>query len=88
MTEEELIGLWANDPIQGTRLPAFKRHYEKHHAAVAAVDEAQYLRKAVEFSRNPRGRGVPVPGVRRWQKLGRYIDLTPSREIVSLGATE
>jgi hypothetical protein len=92
VTEAELEGVWVIDPIQESRLIAFRRHYRKHRLNVEAEDEAQYLRKAIEFSRNLRGRGSPVPGltpgVRRWQKQGRYIDMTPDNEIVSFGATE
>jgi hypothetical protein len=91
-SEVDLEGVWAVDPILGTRLAAFIRHYVKHKDAVDAQDEAQYLRKAIAFAQECRGHGQDVagltPGVRRWRKQGRYIDITLGGEIVSFGATE
>lgn len=92
MTEEELVGLWVVDPVQGTRMAAATRHYKVHGEEVGANDLDQYVRKAVAFSqeskkRNGAGRAVSglIPDVRRWKKSGRYIDVAPNGEVVSFG---
>ena len=58
---------------------------------VGASDLRQYLRKAKEFARNlKRARKVGrvkgrTPGVIRYEKNGRYIDLAPNGDIISFG---
>jgi hypothetical protein len=92
VTEEELKGIWAVDPVKGSCLAAFTYHYRKHRSEVGAENEQQYLRKAIEFKRTKRGRGEPIQGlttgVRRWIKSRKYIDMNASSEIVSFGAAD
>ena len=92
MTEEELVGIWVIDPVRETRLAAVTRHYEVHGEEVDADDLDQYVRKSVAFSQEARKRNGPgkivnglIPNVRRWKKLGRYIDVAANGEIVSFG---
>lgn len=92
MTEEELEGVWAVDPIQRTRIVLLQYHFDIHGSEVDAVDIQQYLHKATAFAvtakhKNGRGRSVEgkTPGVRRWEKLGKYVDITSDGEIVSFG---
>jgi len=92
VTEEELVGIWVTDPIHGTRLAAAIRHYEVHGAELGAEDLDQYVRKAVAFSQEAKKRnglgkivGGLIPNVRRWKKLGKYIDVATNGEVVSFG---
>ncbi|MMZ65775.1 hypothetical protein D1872_282080 [compost metagenome] len=72
----------------------FLKHYEKHGREVGATSFTQYFNKANEFSRNLKGRGVPVDGYtegamkyynkgRDWE---RYIIVDPDGKIISFGA--
>ena len=66
-------------------------HFNEHGEEVGASDLRQYLRKAKEFARNlKRARKVGrvkgrTPGVIRYEKNGRYIDLAPNGDIISFG---
>ena len=70
---------------------SIEHHYKKHGREVEASDVRQYLRKAKEFARTlKRARRVgevdgPTPGVVRYEKNGRYIDLAPNGDIISFG---
>lgn len=92
MTEEELEGVWIVDPVRQTRLAALDRHFERHGEERGAQDVDQYLRMAIAFARERRGRGYSVsgltPGVRRWKKAGKYIDVDPNGEVVSFGKSD
>jgi hypothetical protein len=65
-------------------------HFEKHGSEVGAESAEQYLRKAEAFKQNLQGAnsypvdGV-VPGVIRYVKNGKYIDLAPDGTVVSFG---
>ena len=66
-------------------------HFNKHGAEVGAQDVEQYVRKAEAFKQNLRGANSypvygEVPGVKRYVKNGKYIDLAPDGSIVSFGA--
>ena len=66
-------------------------HFSRHGTEVGAKDAAQYLRKAEGFSQNLRGaQKSPVPGdtpgVTRYKKLGKYIDIDSEGNIISFGA--
>ena len=93
LTEEQLVGVWIVDPIKKTRLAAAIWHFEKHKAALEATTLEQYVRQAIAFreeAKRRNGSGKPVVGktlgVRSWTKLGKFIHLAPSNEIVSFGA--
>ena len=92
LTEEELDGLWIEDPVQGTRLAAIAYHFQQHGQEVGAETIEQYLGKALALSQQKKGRGRRVPGwiqgVKRYVKQGRYVDIAPSGEIVSFGSRE
>lgn len=66
-------------------------HYEKHGKEVGAKSAADYLNKAIEFRRTAKKGVKPsnvsgeVPGVKRYRKNGKYIDLAPDGRIVSFG---
>ena len=70
---------------------SIEHHYKKYGREVEASDVRQYLRKAKEFARTlKRARRVgevdgPTPGVVRYEKNGRYIDLAPNGNIISFG---
>jgi len=90
LTEEQLEGIWIVDPIKGSRLASIEHHFRVHGMEVGANNLTQYLHKALAFkntARNRNGRGREIrgltPGVRRWEKQGKYIDLTSEGEIVS-----
>lgn len=93
LTEEQLVGIWIVDPIKRTRLASIQYHFGEHGANVGAKDLDQYLRQAIAFreeAKKRNGSGKPVVGktlgVRSWTKLGKFIHLAPSNEIVSFGA--
>lgn len=96
VTEEELEGIWIVDPRKKTRLASFQYHFTLHGAEVGAENIDQYLRQAVAFASERKGRGRPVkgetPGVKRWQKadlyITRYVDVAPTGEIVSFGRVQ
>ena len=96
VTEEELEGVWIVDPRKETRLAPLQYHFMLHGVEVGAENINQYLRQAVAFARERRGRGRPVrgetPGVKRWDKadlyITRYIDVTTAGEIVSFGRVQ
>jgi hypothetical protein len=59
---------------------------------VDAANLDQYFCKAVAFSQEAKKHNGPgkivsglIPNVRRWKKLGRYIDVAANGEIVSFG---
>ncbi len=94
MTEEQLVGVWIIDLVQGTRFASVRYHFEKHGPIVGAADIAEYVRLALRFRAEVRSRsgpGQPVigrtPGVRCWKKLGYFIHIAPNDEIVSFGTT-
>jgi len=91
-TEEELVGFWIVDPGQKARIAAIRYHFREHGKEVGAETVEQYLRKAVAFRQEKVGAGRPVdgptPGVKRYTKQGKFIDLAPSGEIVSFGDLE
>ena len=63
---------------------SIEHHYKKYGREVEASDVRQYLRKAKEFARNlKRARRIgevkgATPGVVRYEKMGKYIDLAPN----------
>ncbi len=70
---------------------SLQAHFDKHGAEVGAADAEQYLRKAEGFAQNLRGATrSPVdggtPGVTRYVKLGKYIDMTEDGTIISFGS--
>lgn len=92
MTEDELEGIWAVDPVRGSRLVLLQYHFEEHGAEVGAEDIDQYVRKAIAFAREKKGRGRDVIGTTEGVRRGRkehppwYVDITPNGEIVSFGS--
>ena len=92
LTEEELVGFWIVDPGQKTRIAAISYHFREHGREVGAETVEQYLRKAVAFRQEKVGSGRPVdgstPGVKRYVKLGKFVDIAPNGEIVSFGDLE
>ncbi len=74
-----------------TERDSFEDHYDRHRYQVGANNPDQYFRKAVEFKRTAKKgqKGKPVrgatPGVKRYVKSGKYIDLAPDGRIVSFG---
>jgi hypothetical protein len=70
---------------------ALRWHFEKHGGEVGAKTVEEYLRKAEGFAQNlkrARKSRVPgaTPGVTRYKKGGKYIDLDPDGNIISFGA--
>ena len=66
-------------------------HFRRHGTEVGATDEFHYLRQAEAFALRLRGaRRFPVegptPGVTRYVKAGKYIDIGPGGQIISFGA--
>ncbi|MDQ3254789.1 MAG: hypothetical protein M3R15_12930 [Acidobacteriota bacterium] len=87
-----LVVGWAKDPVTGRIADSIRHHFGKHAAEVGATDLGQYLRKAEAFARNLRGiKPTPVrgtsPGVLRYRKSGRYVDIDSDGKIVSFGVT-
>ncbi len=65
-------------------------HFKKHGSGVGATNIVQYHNKADAFRQNLSGASVSnvsgsVSGVKRYKKLGKYIDLDPNKLIVSFG---
>jgi RHS repeat-associated protein len=70
---------------------SLKAHFRKHGREVGASDPDQYLRKAEGFAQNLRGATKspaegPTPGVTRYKKLGKFIDLDADGNIISFGS--
>lgn len=87
---EELKKKWGKGSFKNTE-NSIEYHFNEHGEEVGASDLRQYLRKAKEFARNlKRARKVGrvkgrTPGVIRYEKNGRYIDLAPNGDIISFG---
>ena len=86
-----LVAGWAKDPVTGRIADSINYHFAEHGAKVGAKNVGQYLRKAEAFARNLRGvKPTPVegrtPGVLRYRKKGRYVDIAPDGKIVSFGS--
>ncbi|WXZ82744.1 hypothetical protein KST22_06495 [Fusobacterium nucleatum] len=87
---EELKKKWGGGSFDDVD-DSIEHHYKKHGEEVGASDLRQYLRKAKEFARNlKRARIVgrvkgKTPGVIRYEKMGKYIDLAPNGDIISFG---
>jgi RHS repeat-associated protein len=68
-------------------------HYERHKDEVGARDPIDYLNKAEEFKRTAKKRAKvtrvdgSTPGVKRYSKNGKYIDVEPGGGIISFGGT-
>jgi RHS repeat-associated protein len=87
---KSLVGGWAKDPVKNKISVSILYHYKEHGAEVGAKSVVQYLRKAQAFARNLKGvKPTPVagktPGVMRYRKAGKYIDLNSKGKIVSFG---
>ena len=87
---EELKKKWGKGSFKNTE-KSIEYHFNEHGEEVGASDLRQYLRKAKEFARNlKRARKVggvdgATPDVVRYEKNGKYIDLTPNGDIISFG---
>ena len=87
---EELKEKWGKGSFKNVE-DSVEYHFNEHGEKVGASDLRQYLRKAKEFARNlKRARKVGrvkgrTPGVVRYEKNGRYIDLAPNGDIISFG---
>ena len=87
---EELKKKWGKGSFDNVE-NSIENHFNKHGEEVGASDLRQYLRKAKEFARNLKrarkvGRvKVRTPGVIRYEKNGRYIDLAPNGDTISFG---
>ena len=87
---EELKKKWGKGSFKNTE-KSIEYHFNEHGEEVGASDLRQYLRKAKEFARNlKRARKVGrvkgrTPGVIRYEKNGKYIDLAPNGDIISFG---
>ena len=82
-------GIWGKGSFDSAS-ESLTEHFAKHGAEVGAKDIDQYLRKAEAFAQNLRGATKSVidgatPGVTRYKKLGKYIDLDRDGNIISLG---
>lgn len=84
-----LVSAWHKGSFN-RRSESIKYHFSEHGLRVGAENVGQYLRKSVAFRQQVRGRGIAVPGdtpgVRRYPKQERYIDLAPDGAIVSFGS--
>jgi hypothetical protein len=83
-------GRWAKGSYKSTE-ESLIDHYNKHGSSVGAKDVDQYLRQATQFAERLRGASKnPVDGatpyVKRYKKLGKYIDLDTLGNIMSFGA--
>ena len=87
---EELKKKWGKGSFENTE-NSVEYHFNEHGEEVGVRDLRQYLRKAKEFARNLKrarkvGRvKVRTPGVIRYEKNGRYIDLAPNGDTISFG---
>lgn len=87
---KELKEKWGEGSFDSVE-DSIEYHYKTHGEEVGASDLRQYLRKAKEFARNlKRARNLgevdgATPGVIRYEKNGRYIDLAPNGDIISFG---
>ena len=87
---EELKEKWGKGSFKNVE-DSVEYHFNEHGEEVGANDIRQYLRKAKEFARNlKRARIVgrvkgKTPGVIRYEKMGKYIDLAPNGDIISFG---
>lgn len=69
-------------------------HYNKHGKDVGAKSAASYLNKSIQWRKTAKKgakvKSIPgeVPGVKRYSKNGRYIDLAPDNRIISFGTTK
>lgn len=66
-------------------------HFKTHGRGVSATNIVQYHNKADAFRQNLSGASVSnvsgsVVGVKRYKKLGKYIDLDPNKLIISFGS--
>jgi hypothetical protein len=82
-------GKWGKGSY-GSPEESLLEHFKKHGRQVGADDVDQYLRKAEGFAQNLRGaKKDPVegatPGVTRYRKLGKYIDIDKDGNIISFG---
>ncbi|MEG4367187.1 RHS repeat-associated core domain-containing protein, partial [Microcoleus sp. C2C3] len=90
---EEVEEAW-HPGSSSNSLEGFLKHYNKHYERVNATDPEQYLRKALEFKRTAKKGVKPMPvsgatpGVKRYSKNGRFIDLEPGGRIISFGSTD
>jgi hypothetical protein len=87
------VAAWWHEGSFASAAESLTRHFTLHGAEVGATTEEEYVRKAVEFSRNLRG--VPkrpvdgfTEGVTRSIKNGRYIDIAPDGRIISFGGAK
>jgi hypothetical protein len=88
---EDFTGSWAKGSYDSPQ-QSLQEHFLKHGDEVGAEDVTQYLRKAEEFkiaakkgSRKTNVSGA-TPGVKRYSKNGRYIDLDSDNNIISFGS--
>ena len=82
-------GRWGKGSF-ATAAESLEYHFAEHGAEVGATNVDQYLRKAEGFAQNLRGATKsPVdgatPGVIRYKKLGKYIDIDREGNIISFG---
>ncbi|OJG48973.1 hypothetical protein RV06_GL002037 [Enterococcus haemoperoxidus] len=83
-------GKWAKGSYK-TEKDSLEDHFDRHGEEVGAKTVEEYLRKAEEFARTAKKgvQGKPVkgdtPGVKRYRKNGKYIDLAPDGSVISFG---
>src|SRR5579872_337030 len=90
MTEaKSLVGEWSKGGFE-TVADSLRYHHGEHGAEVGAKNVWQYMRKADGFKQNLKGAAkssIPgsTPGVTRYAKKGKYIDLDTNGKIISFG---
>ncbi len=89
---KNLVGAWEKGSFT-TVAASLRYHNEEHAAEVGAKNVWQYMRKAEGFKRNLKGATKSsvegaTPGVTRYTKNGKYIDLDSGGKIVSFGKAD
>jgi RHS repeat-associated protein len=83
-------GKWAQGSYKSPEA-SLEYHFDRHGDEVGAADIDSYLRKAEGFAQNLKGATKSrvdgaTPGVTRYKKNGKYIDLDADGKIISFGA--
>lgn len=86
---DDALGKWHKGTF-GSVEDSLNYHFKKHGSEVGATSIEQYINKAEQFTKNLRRAKVkilnePTPGVKRYYKNGKYIDIAPDGTIISFG---
>jgi len=87
--EWSIVESWGKGTFD-TANDSLLHHFKKHGEEVGATSPEQYLNKAKGFAQNlkrihPTHVDGETPGVLRYRKNGKYIDIAPNGDIISFG---